>query len=312
MGSARARLRALGRAAAVRFGGLPHSTGTVDSPPPAVAGDITSLWRRNLLTRSTVVDPLATEIVTMTTHGERLRDVWLAIESIARGSVLPRRLTLWLDTEPRRLPWRLRRLQRRGLEVLFTESGLGVHTKYWPYLTTQVITGPLVTGDDDIVYPPTWLEVLREQHRIAPGCVISYRSHLIEMTSPDVFAPYTSWPPCDSAEPSYAHFATSVSGQLIPPTLQVAIRDDGPGFLELSPTADDIWLHRAAVLHGFPTKQITAGHQHWWFIPGSQTTGLNAVNVFDGGNDRQMAAAHTSETRSRIWQAISDRVRDGG
>ena len=36
-----ARARGLARSFAVAFGGLPHSVGTVDSPPPHVAGDIT-------------------------------------------------------------------------------------------------------------------------------------------------------------------------------------------------------------------------------------------------------------------------------
>lgn len=36
------------RRLAVRFGGLPHSQGTLDRPPPEVAGDIARFWLRNI------------------------------------------------------------------------------------------------------------------------------------------------------------------------------------------------------------------------------------------------------------------------
>jgi len=303
--SASRHTRGLLRRAAVRFGGLPHSSDGVDSPPPAVAHDITHLWMRSFHSTSQVVDAAADEVVTMTTHGRRLRTVWLAIESIGRGTVLPGRIILWLDAGEQRLPWRLRRLQKRGLEVKFVAPGFGVHTKYWHYLATQDLNRPLVLSDDDIVYPPTWLEALRRELIASHGrSVIAYRAHSIGMSSPDEFTPYASWDECRSAEPSYHHFATSVSGQILPPELQTAIRKWGTSFLTLAPTADDVWIHRCGVMARIPTKQITAHQQHWWFIPGSQATGLNAMNVAGGANDVQISASHNDETRARIWRSI--------
>ncbi|WP_243076966.1 hypothetical protein [Microbacterium sp. SS28] len=240
----------------------------------------------------------------MTTHGARIRDVWLAIESIARGTVRPGRIILWLNEPAHRVPWRLRRLQRRGLEVIFTPSGLAVHTKYWPYVSSQQLDRPLVLSDDDIVYPPRWLEGLREQFIATGGRhVVAYRAHVVGMTSPDEFTPYATWTPCRSDEPRYTHLATSVSGQILPPSLQTALLAAGTEFLMLAPTNDDIWLHRCGVLAGIPTQQVTEHQQHWYFTPGSQTSGLNLVNVAGGANDVQMATAHNSQTRERIWQA---------
>jgi hypothetical protein len=274
----------------------------VDSPPPEVAGDITALWRRNSDPRTIdpVVDPAMNVVVSMTTHGKRLRDVWLAIESIGRGTVKPARVILWLDSEPKRLPPRLRRLVSRGLEVRWTRPGLGVHTKYLPYLRTMPLRLPLVLADDDILYPENWLEGLVEAHRSAPGDVVAYRAHVIGMTDDGSFAAYQRWQPCENTEPSFANFATSVSGQLLPVPLQRALRDEDDAFLDLAPTADDIWLHRVGVQIGIRTRQVGDEPRHWWFLPGSQVSGLNAVNVWDGGNDRQMAVAHTDLTRSRI------------
>src|SRR5690349_76858 len=109
----RRRSRSAARSLAQRFGGLPHSVGTVDSPPPEVAGDVTALWRRAAFSRELLVDATHSEVVTLTTHGERVRNVWLAIESVGRGSRRPGRIILWLDGRAR-LPWRLRRQRRRG------------------------------------------------------------------------------------------------------------------------------------------------------------------------------------------------------
>ena len=66
----------------------------------------------------------------MTTHGLRLKDVHIVIETIAKGTVLPSRFMLYLDVEedvlhPNKA---LERLQKRGLEIHLAEN-LGPHTK---------------------------------------------------------------------------------------------------------------------------------------------------------------------------------------
>lgn len=149
----------------------------------------------------------------------------------------------------------------------------------------------MVLCDDDIVYPPTWLAGLLEASRRHPDCVVAYRCHAIRFDG-DRLAPYRSWPTFDLSPPSFAAFATSVSGQLLPASLVDAIRDAGEAFLELAPTADDIWLHRVAVANGYRTAQVEAHPVHFPFIPGTQGSGLNAENVWSGGNDRQLARTH--------------------
>ncbi|MFT3798448.1 hypothetical protein [Microbacterium sp.] len=297
--------RASLRRALARYGGLPHSVGTIDSPTPETARRVRRLWLRNAFSRAPIVDARAAEVVTMTSYGPRLGDAWVALESIGDGTALPRRIMLWLDAPLDRTPWRLRRLQRRGLEILHTEPGLGVHTKYWPYLTTAALEGPLVTSDDDVLYPAHWLAALRAAHSQEPELVLAHRTKTILMSGPDDFAPYIEWPVTTETLPSYAIFATSVSGQLLPAALQQAIRDDGPGFLDAAPAADDVWIHSAAVRHGYRTRQLTAVAEHWPFVPGSQKVALNYSNVFGGENDPQLRNSHSAATRARIWEDLT-------
>lgn len=301
------RARSAARRGAERFGGLPRPSGPVDTPTPEAARDVRNLWLRNSLAFGVpaAVDPRGEAVVSMTTHGRRLSDVWVALESIAWGTVRPRRLILWLD-QPTPLPRRIRRLQARGLEVRFVPAGNLVHTKYWPYLETERIGAPLVLADDDIVYPPTWLEVLLREHHASPDLVVAYRAHLVGLTDAG-FTPYATWRSCDDDTASFAHFATSVSGQVLPVAVQEALLAEGTAFRELAPTADDIWIHRTAVAAGIRTRQALPGQQHWPFVPGSQSEGLNIVNVVGGANDAQLATCHTAATRARI-RADIDRV----
>src|ERR1700683_4292999 len=58
-------------------------------------------------------------VLSLTTYGRRIDTVYLTIESIANGSLLPSRLILWVDDEValENRPRSLRRLQERGLEI---------------------------------------------------------------------------------------------------------------------------------------------------------------------------------------------------
>ena len=60
-------------------------------------------------------------IVSLTTYGKRLYDVYLAIESIMQQSMKPNRIVLWLGDElkNRPLPRILGFQQQRGLEIVF-------------------------------------------------------------------------------------------------------------------------------------------------------------------------------------------------
>ena len=91
----------------------------------------------NRFSRSPVIQA-GGPVVSLTTFGRRSAMVHFAIESIARGSILPSRLILWIDDDALfdNLPAKIKRLQKRGLEVKFCKN-YGPHTKYYPYLESQ-------------------------------------------------------------------------------------------------------------------------------------------------------------------------------
>jgi hypothetical protein len=242
----------------------------------------------NRLSSGKVVQP-GGPVVSMTSFGRRLEAVYLTIESIARGSSRPSRLILWVDDPAfyANLPKSLIRLQRRGVEVRLCED-LGPHKKYYPFLQLESeFNEPLITADDDVVYPRWWMSRLMDAYRKSALQVHCYRARVIE-TDAAGMKPYRDWKPCTTTEPSYRNFATGVSGILYPPALQRAIKEAGDGFRQRCPKADDLWLHVQAIRAGYMVHQVYPEAMHFPPLPGTQSSSLYQANVLEGdGNDRQ-------------------------
>jgi hypothetical protein len=270
-----------------------------------IEANLVPLRLSNLFQRRRIVDPDGDCVVSLTSFGRRVRRVYLAIESIGRGPALPARVILWLEdrdvvAEP---PATLRRLMRRGLELRCCED-LGPHKKYFPYVSTQALQLPLVTADDDVIYPRDWLSGLRASHAGAPELLHCYRAHQIRFDDGRI-APYAMWSPCRSTEPSLLHFATGVSGVLYPLRLQMALRERGTSFLDKCPRADDVWLHATCVAEGIAIKQVDDAPADFPPVPGGFDSALMTANVTQGGNDKQVQATYTPEDLDRLRECYA-------
>lgn len=241
----------------------------------------------------------AEAVVCMTTHGKRIRKVYLALESIARGTQKPARLILWLDDAKllEALPSSIRRLQRRGLEVRLSDRNYGPHTKYYPYLLSETtFHAPLVTADDDVIYPRYWLKDLVLAYRQDTSVVHCHRAHVVNIQDGKI-APYETWKACTSQEPKFGNFATGVSGVIYPPRLQAALKAAGDRFMQCCPIADDIWLHVISIRNGFRVRQLGKAARHFLLVPGTQAMALWRRNTGNGTaeNDRQAASTYSRE-----------------
>lgn len=260
---------------------------------------IASLQTQNLFSTRPVTGD-GKVVVSLTTYGTRTAYVHLAIESIARGTVRPQRIILWLDESESLAnpPKQLRRLARRGVEILPC-SNFGPHKKYYPYvqsLDDNQFSEPLVIVDDDFVYPDSWLESLLESYKSFPEAVSCTRAH--EMQVSGVPLPYSAWPSCQSDQPDVRTFATGVGGVLYPPTVLRSIKSLGTKFEQCAPRADDVWLHYVTVSTGSLVRQIrpTSLDLEFRILPFGQQTSLQAVNVGMGANDRQISDTYDNRT----------------
>jgi hypothetical protein len=267
---------------------------------------------RNLLVNDSVTGS-ADVVVSMTTYGDRLRTVDIALESIARGTVRPRRLIIWIQDPDvlRDLPPALRRLQRRGLEVKLS-SNFGPHTKYFPYIAdTEQFATPLVTADDDIIYPPRWLEALVKANREHPDMVNAHWVNVISVNEGSI-GRYQDWARRRDTEPGFNNFALGVSGVIYPPEMLVELRLRGDQFLDVSPGADDIWLHWVALRAGFRVRQVGMTPRHFPMIPCSQATALSTANVGLHRNDQWIGPLYeTSDVIALMTSGPAETLKDG-
>ena len=263
-----------------------------------------SILRFRLLNRFSRASILSEDgpTVSLTTHVQRLKGVFLAIESIARGTLKPSRLMLHLDVEEHvtHPPKTLQRLKERGLEIHLSEN-LGPHTKIQPWIVNAPeFSVPHVVADDDILYPRWWLKRLNTCFASDSTSVHAYRAHRMVAAEDGMsMAAYDSWPP-GLGKPSNLNFATCVSGVLFPPTFLQIMRDVGQGFRETCPKNDDLWLTYLAVEHQIPIAQVAHESLHFAVIPGTQETSLKATNVFEGKNDQQIKDTFQPSTLKRI------------
>lgn len=228
----------------------------------------------------------------MTSYGRRIKTAYLAIESIARGDIRPSRMILWLDDKAAldNLPSTIRRLVRRGLEVKLCEN-YGPHNKYYPYLQSiRRFDIPLVTADDDIIYPTYWLKRLFDALQAEPGIIHCHRAHVHRVTEEGI-AKYHEGGECRSAEPSFLNLALGFSGVIFPPAFLSVLKRAGKDFRSCCLTADDVWLHAQALRAGYKVKQVRPKPIYVPPILGTQKIALWKNNLY-GGNDQQMQATY--------------------
>jgi hypothetical protein len=261
-----------------------------------MVADLIVLFLANRFSRALVTRP-GGAVVSLTTYKERCEKVYLAIESIARGEVRPSRMILWIDDADLldNLPATIRRLQRRGLEVKSCNS-YGPHKKYYPYLESQEeFDTPLVTADDDFIYPRYWLKKLVEANQKYPEIVNCFWAHVIAMNENGI-GKYADWKQCVTTRPRFRNIIHSGIGTIYPPAFLEVLKRAGTAFEDCCPKGDDLWLHVQALRSGYKVRQILPRLPYFSFqgIPGTRQTALSYENVSYGdGNDRQIRATYT-------------------
>jgi hypothetical protein len=231
-------------------------------------------------------------IVSFTTYSKRIHDVHLVIESIGQQTYKADRIILWLDeTEfsESTIPLILKQQMRRGLEVRFCEN-LRSYKKLFPTLSTEP-QSDVITIDDDFLYPHDFIELLMAEAQTNPDTVIGIRSHTMRLENGQLL-PYKQW----TFESSHIDngpftFLTTGAGTLFPAGLLPTEMADSSLYLDLSPSADDVWINLMCVKAGIKRIKIADDRnfkQRFLELPQNQDIALNASNVHQSNNDKQI------------------------
>lgn len=203
-------------------------------------------------------------IVSLTTHGRRLFEVYLAIESVMQGSVKPNRIILWLpkELEEKDLPQTLVNQVQRGLEVRYTED-LGPHTKLIPTLKVFPDSA-IITIDDDIIYPYDTVEMLVFAHCKNPHAICANRILDIQLDSEGHPIPMQNWKELDDKERNNdKNFFEGVGGVLYPPHCFSSEVFNQSVFKEICPKADDVWFNCMALLSNTSVLSANLHYPHF-------------------------------------------------
>lgn len=190
-------------------------------------------------------------IVSLTTYGRRIEDVFITIESIFCGKCLPNRIILWVDEsfEKVQLPQSLRRLQKKCLEIRFTKDILS-YKKLIPTLKEYPYS-IVVTIDDDAIYSPLFLYNLLSSYNKQPHFIHANRVHEIALDDKGIIKKYTNWRWNVIEEgPNVFYMQTGVGGVLYPPhSLSDEVFNEDV-FMNICRYGDDIWFYAMAVING--------------------------------------------------------------
>lgn len=229
-------------------------------------------------------------VVSLTSFPARINTVFLTIESIFDQTKKPDKVVLWLSGSEfldQKLPLTLQRLVKRGLEIKFVTENYKSYKKLI-YALSEFESANIITIDDDIIYPESFVELLHNTHLKFPDCIVGNSCKIIEIDEKTCsMRPYSDWEKSPEAHmPSLVNFATGVRGILYPSKSLPLMTMQSQLFLELSPNADDVWFKAMSLLN--LVKVVKAENDGAFFhsIPHNKRKSLFNTNKFE--NDIQI------------------------
>jgi len=240
-------------------------------------------------------------IVSLTSYGKRIYDVYLAIESIMQGSIKPNRIILWLSEEEfsnKTLPQTLQKQMKRGLEIHFCKDIKSY--KKIIFALKEFPNSCIITIDDDLIYNFDLVENLVAAHKENPNCIWANRIHEMTYNENNSLKSYLHWNMSSETDSQNKinNFFTSGGGTLFPPrSLHEEVFNEKI-FTNICPTADDVWLNAMARLKRTEIrKSFTHSPNGEDFLVNEnlQSNGLCVINTNPNkcNNDIQIKAVFT-------------------
>ncbi|WAC40192.1 hypothetical protein [Pedobacter sp. SL55] len=228
-------------------------------------------------------------IVSMTSKPDRIHKVWLVVESILRQKEMPNAVILYLALDEFKdentLPQRLLKLKKRGLQIVFVTDNLKPHNKYF-YAMSSFPEANIITVDDDKIYPPNLVGVLKQYAGLYPDKICSVLTRQIKTKNGQVES-YVNWEVIRrNREPSHTLLNLGVGGVIYPPGALHKDLFDKEQLKNRTLLTDDIWLKVMAIRNN--TKIVSlAGlfRKPFVSITGLGKEQLMLKNIYGGGND---------------------------
>ena len=183
-------------------------------------------------------------VVSLTSYGKRVVDsAAYAIYSMFDQSYLPNRIVLWLDNvhwNDDNLPPLLKRLQQSGLEIYYCED-IRSYKKLIPSLK-MFPCNPIVVIDDDFYYNHDFVKWMVEAYENSDKKTVFATWGCMPKKINGQYVPYSQWKDCKYGNKNSEFSLFGGGGGIYPPKIfdTEILREDL--FMQLCPTADDIWF----------------------------------------------------------------------
>lgn len=234
-------------------------------------------------------------IVSLTSYGQRQKDLKYTLYSIVSQSMKAEKIIVWIS-ENESVPEEIKLFEPFCVEVKFCKD-LRSYKKLVPALE---VFGDriIVTADDDIFYPKNWLKNLWEAHLRFPGAKVCTKAREVNILDGKVL-PYRMWKqgkgysvwgkklfPLGYGGILYPEHAFDGLNEIMAPAI----------FEKYCPFADDIWFYFSGLKNGLetvmakyegPVKYVDIYKEYG--LNGADS--LQKVNVQGNRNDQQFEEA---------------------
>ncbi|WP_191965285.1 glycosyltransferase family 2 protein [Marinobacter halotolerans] len=248
--------------------------------------------------------------ISLTSHSYRVDRVHLTIQSLMDQELKADRISLYLDDsdfDASNLPKDLINLTDRGLKISYKKP-IGPYNKLIPALK-EYPNDLIVTVDDDLIYPRSFLRKLYESYIRDPNFIHCYRMHYMKFGDNGKLARYKNWDlESGIIEPGLLVFPTGVGGVLYPPN---SLNDEvfnEEAFLALAPGADDIWFKAMSLLNRVQCKKVESdimNHKNVITIRDTQEIALHHENLRNDKNDLKIENVFNAYN---TWEVLKKQI----
>ena len=185
-------------------------------------------------------------IVSLTSYGRRVQQgiVCYSIYSILRQTLQPKRVILWLsETEwnDTNLPRKVAALRTKGVEIRYCED-MKSYKKLLPTLTLCP-DEPILTIDDDVIYPKALVAQFWQEHGTHPTAIIATHVYDADRTKP-----YAQWSDAQAGSQALTYFAVGAGSIFYPAHCLPMTMMNYALAAKYAPLADDVWFWAASIV----------------------------------------------------------------
>jgi len=241
-------------------------------------------------------------IISLTSISGRSKQVEQTVKSILDQSVKPHSVNLYVSDEPylidKGIPANsddLKRMADLGVNV-YQVKNIGPYRKQIPLIVQLRASSahrrtPIITIDDDVIYPPDILERLMARLE-KDEAVVAHRGREISFED-KYLASYMSFPP-PSDNSNHLNIGTGKNGIAYRLGYFPTMPEDFVGPV-LAPTADDIWCKWVTAIYCLPTVILEPTAAYDTSLDFKETAPLDKNGLFHkynakGTNDEALAS----------------------